>query len=168
MRGRLINPFGVEIRRLDTVATSISPGYDPVFREPALVSTECGVGVVGRKEMDPIVVPGQFAIGSNFLLLQMLANGNAAKIDFKLVFHFADLEAYGLIEDGTGLAQIKVRDRLSAIYDVRTLELIQAIPNPPGVFVTEAEPHFGLGQSRNLLVVTFASRDQGQTASAAG
>jgi hypothetical protein len=168
VRGRLINPFGIELRRLDVTATASSPGYDPIFREPSLISSSDGLGSIGRREMSPIIVPGQFTTDNDFMLLQMLANGNAAKIDFRIVFHFADLEYAGLIEASTGLATIRVRDRLSAIYDVRTLELVQAIPNPPGVFVTEANPRFGLGASRNLLVVSFSSRDQGQTASAAG
>lgn len=168
MRGRLINPFGIEICRLDVAATTTSPGFDSVWREPVLISTADGKGTSGRKEMTAIQVPGQFAIGSDFLALQMAANGNLAKTDFKVIFHFADLEDLGLVESATGLALIRVGDRMSAVYSDDGLTLVQAIPNPPGVFVTEAEPRFGLGKSRNLLVVTFASRDQGQAASAGG
>jgi len=53
---------------------------------------------------------------------------------------------------------------MEAVYDVQGVTLVQAIPNPPGLFVTEAEPSFGLGGSRNLLIVSFKGRDQGQMA----
>ena len=168
MRGRLINPFDIEICRLDTVAIAAAPGFDPIWREPTLVSTADGKGASGRKEMTSILVPGQFTTDSDFLALQMAANGNLGRIDFKIIFHFSDLEDLGLIEASTGLALIRAGDRMSAVYADDGLTLVQAIPNPPGVFVKQADPRFGLGKSRNLLIVSFASRDQGQAASAGG
>jgi hypothetical protein len=159
MRGRLIFPFGIEIRRLDGKSTQT----DSLWREPKLVGTTNKIGKLGRKELDPVVIPGQFAVGSDFMALQMLANGNASKTDFKLIFHFADLEERGLVEEATGTSLIRVGDRLSAVYNIDDETLIQAVPDPPGAFIKEAEPRFGLGRQRNLLICTFVSRDQGQS-----
>lgn len=170
MIGRLIFPFGIELCRLDTAAIADSPGYDQTFREPKLESTSDGVGKVGRKEMDPIIIPGQFSTKSEFMKLQMTNNGNLAESMYTVLFHFRDLENAGLIEEATGLALIRVGDRMSAVYawdnDGTAGVLIQKIPNPPGLFVTGTDPRYGLGRSRNLLPVTFVSRDQGMPLSA--
>jgi hypothetical protein len=40
--------------------------------------------------------------------------------------------------------------------------LVQQIPTPPGMYVVQAFPIFGLGGTRNLLEVSFESRDTGQ------
>ena len=162
MRGRLIFPFGIQLYLLDTSETAANPGYNSTFQEPELVATADGVGTIGRKEMDPIIVQGQFYTQDDFMLLQMAANGNLAQSDVRVVFHFKELEQEGLIEESTGLAKIKVGDRLGAVYDKRGTTLIQEVPNPPGLFVTQANPLFGLGSSRNLLAVYFKSRDQGK------
>lgn len=161
MRGRLINRFGVQIYRLDPVGTAEDPGYDSTFREVNVQSTADGLGKVERAELAPIVVPGQFSSNLDFLRLQMSNAGNLAEGMFRVLFHFRDLESMGLVETTTGLAQIKPRDRLGGIYHIKTGALIQTIPNPPGLFVQSADPRFGLGDSRNLLMVTFMSRDPG-------
>ncbi len=162
MRGRLIFPFEVELCRFNVQETAAAPGFDSTWREPKLVSTSDGLGSSGRKEYDPIRVPGQFAQGSDFMLLQMAANGNLAKTRFQILFHFRDLEDLELIDQSTGTALIRVGDRLSAVYNIDDYSLIQSFPNPPGVFITEARPQFGMGGTRNLLVCSFQSRDQGQ------
>lgn len=162
MRGRLIFPFGIQLYLLDPVAIAVGPGYDPVFQEPTLVATDDGVGTIGRIESAPIMVPGQFYTQEDFMYLQMVANGNLAQADVRVVFHFKDLENLGLIEPATGTAQIKVGDRLGAVYDKKGVTMIQEIPNPPGLFVIQANPLFGLGSNRNLLAVHFKSRDQGK------
>lgn len=162
MRGRLIFPFGIQMYLLDIVSTASEPGYNSVFQEPELEPTDDGVGTIGRKEEMPIIIPGQFYTQDDFMHLQMAANGNLAQTDLRIVFHFKDLEREGLVEETTGLAKIKVGDRLGAVYDKRGEILIQEIKNPPGLFVTQADPLFGMGSSRNLLAVYFRSRDQGQ------
>lgn len=170
MRGRLINPFGIQIYRLDGVGTAESPGYSSTFREPQLEQTADGIGSVGRKELDPVIIPGQFTSKSDWMKLQMTNNGNLAESMYTVLFHFRDLEDAGLIEAATGTALIRVGDRMGAIYkwdwDGSAGSLIQKIPNPPGLFVTSADPRYGLGRDRNLLPVTFVSRDQGMPVSA--
>ena len=56
----------------------------------------------------------------------------------------------------------RIGDRLVAIVDPNTGLVMQAVPTPPGLYVTEARPaSFGLSaRVRNLLLVTFESRDQ--------
>jgi hypothetical protein len=164
VRGRLIFPFGIELCLLDPVGTATDPGYNSTFQEPEIIPTEDGVGTIGRRELDPIIVPGQFYTQEDFMYLQMVANGNLAQADVRIVFHFRTLEDMGLIEESTGLAKIKVGDRINAVYDKKGVTLIQAIPTPPGLYVIQANPLFGLGSNRNLLAVHFKSRDQGKAA----
>ena len=59
----------------------------------------------------------------------------------------------------SGEARLRVNDRLVAILSVRG-QLVQAVRTPPGLFATEVQPQsFGLGLSRNLLLVTFEERE---------
>lgn len=163
MRGRLIFPFSIELAILDLEATDDGgDGFDPILKEPVLASTDDGLGESSRAET-LIKVPGQFADQNQFLGLQEASTGNLAQASFVILFHFADLERLGLVEAATGNATIKNGDRVNAIYDIRTDELVQAVRNPPGAFVVKATPRFGLGSRRNLLEVTFRSRDPGTT-----
>lgn len=75
--------------------------------------------------------------------------------------HFLDLEDASLIDSVSGLPLIKKGDRLASLRRLDS-SLIETIKNPPGAFVTEALPIAGLGNDRNLLQVTFESRDQGR------
>jgi hypothetical protein len=75
------------------------------------------------------------------------------------VFHFRDLERTGLVDAATGEARLRINDRLVAIHTLHG-ELVQAIRTPPGLYATEVQPQsFGLGLSRNLLLVTFDERE---------
>jgi hypothetical protein len=62
-----------------------------------------------------------------------------------LVFHFRDLERLGPVEPNTGDALLRIGDRLVAIRDRRTGDLVQAVRTPPGLYLTEPQPEFGLG-----------------------
>ena len=168
MRGRLINPFLAELARLDTVATAADPdgpgpltsGYDPDFKETVIVPATGERGTDARKEMPSIRIPCQVEVGT-FEALQQLASGNSPDSKVTLVFHFRDLERTGLVDPGTGDALLRVNDRLVAIYELAG-RLVQAIRTPPGLYATEVQPQsFGLGLSRNLLLVTFEERELG-------
>jgi len=168
MRGRLINPFLAELARLDTVATAADPdgagpltgGYDPDFKETVLVPATDERGADARKEMPPIRIPCQVEVGA-FEALQQLASGNSPDAKVTLVFHFRDLERMGLVDPGTGDALLRANDRLAAIHDLAG-NLVQSIRTPPGLYATEVQPQsFGLGLSRNLLLVTFEERELG-------
>ncbi len=170
-RGRTIFKFFCEIAPLDLVATAADPdgagpktsGYDDIFRETVILPTSDRIGASARKEATLIRVPGQFSEGTNaFLQLMMAPTGSLSTTEFSIVFHFADLERLGLVEVATGLAKIKVGDRLSAIYD-KYGNLSHKIPLVPGAYVTKAEPHFGLNGGKNLLMVVFRGRDPGAT-----
>lgn len=170
-RGRLIFPFLAEIAPFDIPATAADPdaggpltsGFDDDFREVRKLPTVNRLGASARKEGTLYKIPVQFASGDPFLRLQMLANGNAGTTGFVVLFHFADLEAAGLV-DAAGNAKIKVGDRLNAVYTFVDETLVQKMPPSLGVFVSEASPIFGLESTRNLLQVTFKSRDPGGAA----
>ena len=158
-RGRLIFPFLLEIAQLDLAATEAA-GYDPEFKEPAILPTTDRLGESAREEATMIYVKGSLHSPQSSFALNESATGNLSRVDLLVLFHFADLEDAGLVEATTGTAKIKVGDRLNAIYTLDG-ELIQKFPDPPGVYVERASPLFGLGSSRNLLEVSFQSNDQG-------
>ena len=171
MRGRLINAFDAELAQLDTAATAADPdgpgpmssGYDADFQEPVLVPDTEGPGrsYDARREKPSITVPCQVEVQS-FGALNELVNGNSPRSHLTLVFHFADLERLGLVDLATGEALLRVGDRLVALRDHRTGELVQAIRTPPGLYLSEPQPQaFGLGLHRNLLLAVFEERAQG-------
>ena len=173
MRGRLINPFLAELAQLDTELTAADPdgpgplmsGYDPDFKETVILATPTGRGIDSRKEKAPVRVPCQVEVGA-YEAMQQLTAGNSPNSRLTLVFHFQDLERMGLVDAGSGDALIRVNDRLVAIRAMDG-DLVQAVRTPPGLFATEVQPQsFGLGLSRNLLMVTFEERELGSRASA--
>lgn len=166
MRGRLIFPFLTEIAILDTETTSQDPlgvgptglGYDDEFREPVIEyeSTSSDRGVLRRKETI-VMLPVQFE-DDLFESLDMMATGRSPQSALRAVLHFRDIERAGLVQDD-GLPLLKINDRLVAVY-TKTGSLLQRFPNPPGVFCVESQPRLGgLCSSRNLLLMTFKSRD---------
>jgi hypothetical protein len=166
MRGRLINPFLAEIAQLDTAATAADPdgagpgvsGYDPDFKETVILGTPGGERLDARKEKPPIRVPCQVEVGA-FEALQQLAAGNSPNSRIVLVFHFRDLERMGLVDTATGEPLLRINDRLVAIHRMDGV-LVQAVRTPPRLYATEVQPQsFGLGLSRNLLLVTFDERE---------
>jgi len=171
MRGRLIQVFAAEIARLDFVAIAADPdgpgpltsGYDADFQETVLLPTANGPGVDARREQPSIRIPCQVEVQA-FGELQEVLTGNSPRAQFVLVFHFHDLERMGLVDPTTGDALLRVGDRLVAIRDYYTGALVQTIRTPPGLYLTEAQPEFGLGQRRNLLLATFNERAVGTRA----
>lgn len=169
MRGRLINPFLVELAQLDTAATDEDPdaggalvsGYDDDFREPVRVSDGTTAGADARREKDHIFVPCQVEVVT-FDQLRMLGSGDVPNYQLRLVFHFEELERMGLVDPATGKALIRKNDRLVAIRECSGA-LVEAVATPPGLYATEPQPQsFGLsGSKRNLLLVTFEDREQG-------
>lgn len=167
MRGFLIQQFLIDLRRLDPDAIQAvvpddggAAGYDADFQEPRLEDPDAtGVASKIRREMDQLLIPAQIEPDS-FQALAMLAQGDAPQSAAKFTLHFRDLERLGLV-GGDGNATIRVGDRVAGIYD-RSGVLVQTIPDPPGVFVTEALPEgWGLGgmvPRRNLLILTLGDR----------
>ena len=169
MRGRLLRAFLAELAQLDTAATAADPdgagpltsGYDADFQETVLLpSSAGGPGRDTRREKPPLRLPCQIEIQS-FAALTELAAGNSPRSHVVLVFQFRDLERLGLVDPSTGDALLRVGDRLVAIRDRRTGELVQAVRTPPGLYLTEPQPEFGLGGRRNLLIATFGERAVG-------
>lgn len=161
-RGRLIFKFMCEIAPIDIGASAVSNGYDSEFRERKIVPTADRIGNTKRVEGPMYRIPAQFGSTDQFRRLQMMATGNADSNGFTILFHFKDLEQLGLVESFTQNSLLKVGDRLNAIYDYRTGVLVQQLPMSCAVYVTEAQPIFGMGGTRNLLACTFKDREPGQ------
>lgn len=164
MRGRLINPFLLDLRQLDTDASAADPdaggpetsGYDPDFREPVVVS-----GAIVRAEKASVMIPVQVEIDSYEKLVQGAA-GNDPQTALRFVMHFEDLEAAGLVNAVTGHALIRIGDRAAAIHRMDGTKIQDLGLDGRGVFCVEAQSQsFGLsGGERNLLVCAFEPRDR--------
>lgn len=172
MRGKLIFPFWVELAQIDTEATAADPdgagpltsGYDDIFREPISIATSVDdpIGEVQRVETT-LKVRAQIETRA-WDQLEQLFTGSNPNAAIELVFHYRELEEAGLVEYDTGVAKIKVNDRLCAIYD-KDSQLVREIPNPPGLYITEVrDSGFGFGGKRNLLIATLQDRDRGTRA----
>lgn len=168
-RGRLIFPFMVDIAQLDTAATAADPdgvgpetsGYDPDFREPIVLVPSDDSSTVGDEIRVETVVQLLAQIEPEEQdKLVMMVTGRSPSSRRSLVFHFEDLERVGMVDLVTGQPKIHAPgDRLAAIRHPRTGELIEEIPRSPGLFATEVRSiGFGLGPSRNLLLVVFQER----------
>lgn len=163
----LIFPLRVEVARLDTAASAVDPGgsglvgpgYDDEFREPTIIapSSETSARGTVRRVESSITLNAQIE-DESYDVLQMLQTGRSPRGLVRCVFHFQDLEAQGLLDDNR-LPLLKINDRLAAIYKSDGT-LIQTIPNPPGLYCTEAQPRaFGLGGERCLFLMTFEARE---------
>lgn len=171
IRGRLINPFMAVIARFDRNATrdespddaaELPSGFDDVFKEPIVITATDGTRDEVRKER-LIYVPCQVEDHA-FMAQRMTLAGNNADSRLNLVFHFRDLERLKLVDPETGTARITPNDRLVEIRSYCCKRLVQRIPNPPGLYATQALPSsFTLGGQRNLLVVTFQERERTAT-----
>ncbi len=167
-RGRLIWPQMAELFPLDTEATAADPdgmgsatsGYHDIYREPILVPDTAGASV-RRIEGAPIYLQCQVEV-PKYDAGQALPQGVEPSAELRLVFHFAELEAAGLVHGDDGAAKVPIGTRLGGFYHLRTGALIQAVT--ASMFATRTEPRsFGLsGLTRNLLVVTFADRTRGE------
>jgi len=158
----LLHPFLADLRRLDPEATAVvaSAGYDSVYREPVRVADGTPAGASARREKAAVLVRCQFEDNEEERLRQ-LASGASPQANFVLTFHFADLEAAGLVDAATGTPLVRNGDRLAAVYNLDG-SLMRSYANPPGMFAIEVKPSgLGIGDRRNLLVVTFDDRIQG-------
>lgn len=165
MRGRLINPFLAEIAQLDTVATGADPdgpgplisGYDDDFKETVIVGSSPQTRADTRREKPLLRIPCQVEV-STLETLEQFSTGASPHSRLTLVFHFEHIEQAGLVDEATGVAVLRVNDRLSAIYACDG-QLVHSVRTPPGLYAIEVQPQsFGMGLSRNLLVVTFQER----------
>lgn len=170
MRGRLIFPFLVELAQLDTAATAGDPdgagpltsGYNENFREPLMVlaSPTDQTGVSARVEATPIQFRAQIE-PVMFERLEMMLGGESPDSRFAIIAHYRDLENLNLIDAVTGKPLIRKNDRLVRIMNCDTGDLIEAIPDPPGLFVRQVQSRgFGPGRTRNLLLIEFEEREQ--------
>jgi hypothetical protein len=139
-----------------TTVDGSDAALDPDYKEPVLVATDDGRGLPKREELPSIMIPAQIEPDS-FNRQTMKELGDQKAGVFAVTFHFVDLEQMGLVDMATGVALIRPADRMGAIYQMDGT-LVQQFPDPPGMYVNEATPQFGLGGRRNLLLVRMQSR----------
>lgn len=167
MRGGLIFPFLVDIARLDTAATAADPdadgpldsGYDEDFRAPVIIAPAEGSEPGETRRVEVVTqLPAQIRKPQDSQL-QMMLTGRSPQSQVQLCFHYEDLEEAGLI-DPLGRPMIRAPgDRLAAIRSIDTGELVEEIPAVPGLYAVHVRSSgFGLGPTRNLLIVTFEER----------
>jgi hypothetical protein len=160
--GKLIRPILVEIERIDPAATAAAGQYNHVLKEP--IPQRANAGRANEQRTDgmvrrpPIKILAQMERGP-FMALNMVASGNAASSNLRLVLHRRDLTKRGLLL-ADGLPDFHVGDRILATY-TRWGKLIAPIPDPPGLYCTQVQPAGeGLGGNQNLVVLYFDHRDQ--------
>jgi len=156
-RGRTLQQFLAKFYRLDLPSMGADDKLDPDYNEPTISATTDRKGDLDREEMTAVMIPAQIEPDS-FQRMMMRELGDTKSSVFAVTIHFADLEDRSLVDAATGLALIRPSDRLGAIYELDGTTLVHTFPNPPGMFVTEATPTFGIGRKRNLLLVRMQSR----------
>lgn len=164
MQGRLIQAFLAQVRRLNTQATS----YDAALREVRRAADPVlPTGASGRVERDAAYVPVQVA-PDDLEALHLVAGGNDPTRELTLTTHYRHLRALGLTTaDGRSL--LVVGARIEAILSVRTRATVLTFPDPPGLYVTKAEPRgWGLNMAAptlNLLDLRCAARARAEATS---
>ncbi len=165
MKPRIHHPFYAELAMIDAVATrvergpsNIQSGFDDDFGEIVVVSAPSGARTSEKLEQPSIFIPSQIE-NPVFDLLQQMTTG--AQLDTKLVLVWAhkDLVALDLITP-TGEPLVRANDRLVSIRD-KNFRVVEIVRTPPGLYVTEVRPLFGLAQRRDLFLVSFEDRKQG-------
>lgn len=166
-RGRLIFPFTVELGLLDTAAMAADPdgtgpltsGYDDEFREPIVVGAAGSApGHTLRRETIHRFL-AQIEDNTEGLV-DVMASGNSPVNMLGLVFHYKDLESIGAVELVSGKPIIKAPGaRLISIRNPVDGTLIERFDDAPGFWATQSKSMgFGLGPTRNLLLVIFEER----------
>lgn len=155
----------VEIARYDTVATAATGMLRGRLRD--LGHTNANDGITPRTSArdgnETIVrLRAQIETGATEDM-QQGPLGDTPVSRRVLVFAMFELEQLGLVDPTTKKPLLKKTDRLHAIYEPETEELIETIANPPGLFAHHSEPvGFGYGVGGpNLLAVHFEDRSQG-------
>lgn len=166
MTPRILFPFWVEVAQLDAVATQNVQGYDTTFEEVRVLSTPARTSQ--RQEKPSVFIPSQIMAPSWEALQQMNA-GNIPLSVITLVWSERTLRRLGFIVPDwveapavAGECLIRVNDRVVSIRD-KCKKVVQAIRTPPGLYITEMRPIFGVAQQRDFFYVSLGDRQQGQT-----
>lgn len=154
-RGRLIFPVIARIAPVAPAATT----YDDDFREPVRDPDGSQLGLPGRQEGDVVDVLAQVE-DQSWDALQVLRGGDSPLGEIRVVVHRLDLQRAGLLDVATNEPIVPRKgDRLVSIHRKSSLELIHAVPTPPGLYCVEVRPNMGLAGDGNLLVAEFRTRD---------
>jgi hypothetical protein len=159
VRPRLHFAFLLEVAQLDAVATRADGDYDDVLKE-VRVTTEAGVRTPGRQEQPTVLIPSQIELPTLEALVQMSA-GNMPDMKLTAVWAMKDLERLGLVVPETGELLVRVADRIVSVRENDECKrVIQVVRTPPGLYVTNVQPVFGMAATRDLFLVTLDDREQ--------
>lgn len=147
----------VATRAQNPAAPMLSAGFDDDFKEIVVVD-QGSARVSERQEQDPIFLPCQIHT-TDFDKLQQLSDGNSPKTRVDVLVARKDLVAAGKVDVATGEPLIRSSDRLVSIRD-SLLNVVHAIRTPPGLYVVEVKPQFGIARGGDFFVFTFADREQ--------
>lgn len=162
MRGRLIQRFLAELKRLDTATQASAGNFDDIFRTPKKSDASGdGHGSVIRTEHDSDIIPCQVA-SPRYENRKQTDMGNDPDSEITLYFHAKDLESEGLFDSTTGRPLIQVGTRLVALLDKKTQSTVLSYPD--GLFCEESTPvGWGLNMARpkrNLVKAIFRRREK--------
>lgn len=163
MRPRLHHAFFLEIAMLDAISTradteggKVASGFDDDFGETVVVTTTAG-RTKSRKE-ETVLIPSQLETPL-VEALQQLHTGNVPDTRIQAVWARKDLAAMGLIVPESGEPLPRVNDRLVSVRD-KCKSLVWEVRTPPGLYITQVAPAFGISRRADLYVVTFEDREQ--------
>jgi|SRR3989339_529451 len=167
MKVKLVRPLIAEIAQLDSVATAAidpegpaSSGYDPDFKETVLAAREPDAMVVDQRQEKTLVqIPAQVEVGT-FEQLKQSFSGALPNTQMVLVMDFEDLHRLELMDPESDETLLRSSDRITRILNGRG-EVIETFLNPPGMFIIELRPSYGLNNDRNILLAFCSEREQG-------
>lgn len=156
--GPCTGAFTARFMQLDTVATASDPGYDNILTEPKLVKANVDdpLGTVGREEIQYDIL-AQIEHKRTDRLRQV-NQGKVQGAEVEVIASRHDFEIAGLL-DANGHSKIRTGARLDRILD-RSGNLIQAYPNPPGMFVDEITYDSWTDREFALIIFTLSPRDR--------
>jgi len=167
MRGRLIQKFLVDIRRLDPAATEAVPGggFNEVLGETIVVDDGSQLGTTSRRESQ-LLLTCQLNRDPRIGIDRMTRGGHQEDSKLEVVLYMPELENGGHLQ-ANGKPDIHPGDRIEALMDRNGTVLIR-FDGPHGMYVKNSEPAgYGLaafGTAKiNLWVLTCMPEEKGVT-----
>lgn len=158
----LIFPVIAEILLIDHTATAATGGHVPGRRQVTLENANDGVTPRRKLVQEKTVrMLAQFESGS-YRQLSWTPAGDTPRAYAGLLFDREDLESRNLVNAANGLPTFKNGDRLVAIYDAETEELLTKL-DEPGIKITEVKFLDKLPGFPQLFLASLEDRPQGGT-----
>lgn len=140
MRGRLIQKFLVDIRRLDPAATDavVGGGFNDLLGEPVLVDDGSQLGSSSRREFSQLLLHCQLNRDPRIGVDMMTRGGHQEQSHLEIVLAMEELENGGYLA-ADGKANIHPGDRIASIMDVNGNVIIE-YADPQAMYVKNSGP----------------------------